>query len=82
MEHQLRVAQQEPDLTVQGQYAKNLAEQVEQITHTAQGVRRALASTSAPAGGADLKDLTRSLEIEAAMLANWSKTYTDLGPDQ
>lgn len=81
MEHQLLVAQQEPDPAVQSLYAKTLAGQVEQITQTARGVRNALASAAAPAGSADLKDLTRTLEIEATMLANWSKTYTDLGPD-
>lgn len=82
MEHQLLVAQQEPDLTVQGLYAKNLADQVEQITRTAKGVRNALASAAAPAGSAELQDLTRTLEIETTMLANWARTYTDLGPDQ
>ncbi|MBP2412472.1 hypothetical protein JOF48_001271 [Arthrobacter stackebrandtii] len=82
MEHQLLVAQQEPDLAIQGVYAKNLAGQVEQITQTATGVRKALASAAAPAGDSDLQDLTRSLEIEATMLKNWSKTYTDLGNDQ
>lgn len=81
MEHQLLVAQQEPDAAVQGLYAKTLAGQVEQITQTARGVRNALASAAAPSGSADLKDLTRTLEIEATMLKNWSKTYTDLGND-
>lgn len=82
MEHQLLVAQQEPDLAIQGAYAKNLSGQVEQITQTAKGVRSALASAASPAGGSDLQDLTRTLEIEATMLKNWSKTYTDLGNDQ
>ncbi len=82
MEHQLLVAQQEPDPAVQGVYAKNLAGQVEQITQTAKGVRNALASAAAPTEHADLKDLSRTLEIEAAMLSNWSKTYTELGGDQ
>ncbi|MET4002294.1 hypothetical protein ABIB48_001003 [Arthrobacter sp. UYCu511] len=82
MEHQLLVAQREPDPAVQALYAKTLAGQVEQITLTAKGVRNALASAAAPAGSADLGDLTRTLEIEATMLANWSKTYTDLGPEQ
>lgn len=82
MEHQLLVAQQEPDPTVQSLYAKTLGVQVEQITQTAKGLRNALASAAAPAGDVDLKDLTRTLEIEAAMLKKWSKTYTDLGTDQ
>lgn len=82
IERQLLVAQQEPEPAVQALYAKTLAGQVEQITQTATGVRNALASTAAPACGDDLKDLTRTLEIEATMLANWSKTYTDLGPGQ
>ena len=81
MEHQLVVAQREPDPAVQSLYAKTLGVQVEQITQTARGVRNALASAAAPAGEVDLKDLTRTLEIEAAMLKNWSKTYTDLGQD-
>ncbi|MHA7268580.1 hypothetical protein [Arthrobacter sp. HLT1-20] len=81
MEHQLLVAQQEPDPAVQSLYAKTLGVQVEQITQTAKGVRNALASAAAPAGDVDLKDLTRTLEIEAAMLKNWSTTYTDLGKD-
>lgn len=81
MEHQLLVAQQEPDPAVQGLYAKTLGTQVEQITQTAKGVRNALASAAAPTGDVDLKDLTRTLEIEAAMLKNWSATYTDLGKD-
>ncbi len=81
MEHQLLVAQQEPDPAVQGLYAKTIAGQVEQITLTATGVRNALASAAAPSGNADLKDLTRKLEIEAAMLKNWSTTYTELGND-
>lgn len=79
VEHQLLVAQQEPDASIQAVYAKTLGVQVEQITKTATGVRNALASTGAPAGSADLKDLTRTLEIEATMLKNWSKTYTELG---
>lgn len=79
VEHQLLVAQQEPDASIQAVYAKTLGVQVEQITQTATGVRNALASTGAPAGSADLKDLTRTLEIEATMLKNWSKTYTELG---
>ncbi|MDJ0311878.1 hypothetical protein [Arthrobacter sp. H35-D1] len=82
MEHQLLVAQQEPDPAVQSLYAKTLGVQVEQITQTAKGLRNALASAAAPAGDVDLKDLTRTLEIEAAMLKKWSKTYTDLGTDQ
>lgn len=82
MEHQLLVAQQEPDPAVQSLYAKTLGVQVEQITQTATGVRNALASATAPSGDVDLKDLTRTLEIEAAMLKKWSKTYTDLGTDQ
>lgn len=81
MEHQLLVAQQEPDPAVQGLYAKTLGVHVEQITQTAKGVRNALASAAAPTGDVDLKDLTRTLEIEAAMLKNWSTTYTDLGKD-
>lgn len=81
MEHHLLVAQQEPDPSVQSLYAKTLGVQVKQITHTATGVRNALASAAAPAGDVDLKDLTRTLEIEAAMLQKWSKTYTDLGSD-
>ncbi|MFQ4148631.1 hypothetical protein AAGW05_08040 [Arthrobacter sp. LAPM80] len=81
MEHQLLVAQQEPDRAVQAVYAKTLGVQVEQVTQTATGVRNALASAAAPAGDVDLKDLTRTLEIEAAMLKNWSRTYTDLGHD-
>jgi hypothetical protein len=81
MEHQLVVAQQEPDPAVQALYAKTLGVQVEQINQTARGVRNALASAAAPAGDVDMKDLTRTLEIEAAMLRNWSKTYTDLGKD-
>ena len=81
MEHQLLVAQQEPDPAVQGLYAKTLAGQVEQVTLTATGVRNALASAAAPSGTVDLRDLTRKLEIEAAMLKNWSATYTDLGND-
>lgn len=79
VEHQLLVAQQEPDTSIQAVYAKTLGVQVEQITQTATGVRNALASTGAPAGSTDLKDLTRTLEIEATMLKNWSKTYTQLG---
>lgn len=81
MEHQLLVAQQEPDPAVQGLYSKTLGVQVEQITQTAKGVRNALASAAAPTGDVDLKDLTRTLEIEATMLKNWSATYTDLGKD-
>ena len=81
MEHHLLVAQQEPDPSVQSLYAKTLGVQVKQITQTATGVRNALASAAAPAGDVDLKDLTRTLEIEAAMLQKWSKTYTDLGSD-
>lgn len=81
MEHQLLVAQQEPDPAVQSLYAKTLGTQVEQITQTAKGVRNALASAAAPTGNVDLRDLTRTLEIEAAMLKNWSTTYTDLGKD-
>ena len=81
MEHHLLVAQQEPDRAVQSHYAKTLSVQVKQITQTATGVRNALASAAAPTGDVDLKDLTRTLEIEAAMLKKWSKTYTDLGTD-
>lgn len=81
MEHQLIVAQQEPEPAVQALYAKTLSVQVEQITQTARGVRNALASAGAPTAEVDLKDLTRTLEIEASMLKNWSKTYTDLGED-
>ncbi len=81
MDHQLLVAQQEPDRAVQSLYAKTLGVQVEQITQTALGVRNALASAAAPAGDVDMKDLTRTLEIEATMLKNWSTTYTDLGQD-
>lgn len=81
MEHQLVVAQHEPDLAVQALYAKTLGVQIEQITQTAKGVRNALASAAAPRGDVELKDLTRTLEIEATMLKNWSKTYTDLGTD-
>lgn len=81
MEHQLLVAQQEPDPAVQGLYAKTLGVQVEHITETATGVRNALASAAAPASDVDLKDLTRTLEIEATMLKKWSTTYTDLGKD-
>lgn len=81
MENQLVVAQQEPDPAVQSLYAKTLGGQVEQVTQTAKGVRNALASAAAPSGDVDLKDLTRTLEIEATMLKNWSTTYTDLGKD-
>ncbi len=81
MEHHLLVAQQEPDPAVQSLYAKTLSVQVKQITQTATGVRNALASAAAPTGDVDLRDLTRTLEIEAAMLKKWSKTYTDLGTD-
>lgn len=81
MAHHLQVAQQEPDLKIQGVYAKNLAAQVEQITQTAAGVRKALAGAAASTDRADMAELTRSLEIEAKMLENWSKTYTDLAGD-
>lgn len=79
VEHQLLVAQQEPDPAVQALYTKTLGVQVDQITQTAAGIRNALASAAGPTGTADLKDLTRTLEIEATMLQNWSKTYTELG---
>ena len=81
MEHQLLVAQQEPDPAVQSLYAQTLGSQVEQIAETATGVRNALASAAASAGDIDVKDLTRTLEVEADMLQKWSKTYTDLGTD-
>lgn len=81
MEHQLLVAQQEPDPTVQAQYAKTLGSQVQQIAQTATGVRNALAGAAASTGDVDVKDLTRTLEIEAAMLKKWSATYNDLGMD-
>jgi len=79
VDSQLAVAQQDPDPAVQGVYSKTLSVQVEQITHTATGIRNALASAAAPAVDVDLKDLTRTLEIEATMLKNWSATYTGLG---
>lgn len=81
MDHHLAVAAQEPDSAVQGLYAKTLGAQVEQITQTATGVRNALAGAAASTNRADMADLTRSLEIEAKMLENWSKTYTDLAGD-
>lgn len=77
--HQLLVAQQEPDPAVQAIYAKTLGVQVDQITQTATGVRNALANATSHTGGADLKELTRTLEVEATMLQNWSRTYTELG---
>ena len=79
LEHQLLVAQKEPDPAVQAAYAKTLGGQVEQITRTSAGVRNALAAAAAPMTDVDVRDLTRTLEIEAAMLKNWSATYTDLG---
>ncbi|WP_104086242.1 hypothetical protein [Arthrobacter sp. GMC3] len=79
VESQLLVAQQDPDPAVQSVYSKTLSVQVEQITHTATGIRNALASAASPVVDVDLKDLTRTLEIEATMLKNWSATYTDLG---
>lgn len=79
VDSQLLVAQQDPDPAVRGVYAKTLSVQAEQITHTATGIRNALASAAAPAVDVDLKDLTRTLEIEATMLKNWSATYTGLG---
>ncbi len=79
LEHQLLVAQQEPDPAVQAAYASTLGGQVEQVAQTSTGIRRALAAAAAPMTDVDLKDLTRTLEIEAAMLKNWSATYTDLG---
>lgn len=79
VDNQLHVAQQDPDPAVQGVYSKTLGVQVEQITHTATGIRNALAGAAAAMTDVDLKDLTRTLEIEATMLKNWSATYTDLG---
>lgn len=79
LENQLLVAQQDPDPAVQAVYAKTLSVQAEQVTHTATGIRNALASASGPIADVDFKDLTRTLEIEATMLKNWSTTYTDLG---
>lgn len=79
VETQLQVAQADPDPAVQGIYAKTLGTQVGQITQTAQGIRNALASAATPMADVDLADLTRTLEIEATMLKNWSSTYTDLG---
>lgn len=79
LETQMMVAQQDPDRAVQAAYAKTLGAQLEQVTHTATGIRNALASAASPLTDADLKDLTRTLEIEATMLKNWSKTYTELG---
>lgn len=82
VENQLLVAQNDPDPAIQGAYAKTLGAQVEQITRTANGIRSALASTAAPMSDTDLSDLSRTLEIEATMLKNWSTTYTQLGHNE
>jgi hypothetical protein len=79
LENQLAVAQREPDPAVQAAYAKTLGGQVEQVAQTSKGIRSALAAAAAPMTDVDVKDLTRTLEIEATMLKNWSTTYTDLG---
>lgn len=79
LEHQLLVAQKEPDPAVQAAYAQTLGGQAEQVIQTSAGIRSALAAAAAPMTDVDVKDLTRTLEIEAAMLKNWSATYTDLG---
>lgn len=79
LETQLLVAQKDPDPAVQGAYVKTLGAQIEQLIHTSTGIRNALATASSPVSDADMKDLSRSLEIEATMLKNWSATYTQLG---
>lgn len=79
LENQLLVAQKDPDPTIQNAYVKTLGAQVEQVTHTATGIRNALAQAASPVTDSELKDVTRTLEVEATMLKNWSKTYTDLG---
>ncbi|GAA4655574.1 hypothetical protein [Arthrobacter cryoconiti] len=78
LETQLLVAQRDPDPAVQAVYAKTLGVQVEQVAGTATGIRNALASAASPMSEVDLSDLTRTLEIEATMLKNWSATYTGL----
>ena len=82
VESQLLVAQQDPDPAIQKAYAKTLGAQVEQITRTANGIRNALATAATPMADSDLNDLSRTLEIEATMLKNWSTTYTQLGHDK
>ncbi|NVM93587.1 hypothetical protein [Arthrobacter wenxiniae] len=79
LENQLLVAQREPDPAVQAAYAQTLGGQVAQVIQTSTGIRSALAAAAAPMTDVDVKDLTRTLEIEATMLKNWSATYTDLG---
>jgi hypothetical protein len=78
VDRQLAVAQKDPDPAIRRVYTETLGVQVEQILSTSTGVRTALARSAQPLAVVGLSELTQRLDVEAAMLANWSATFTRL----
>nr|MBW4094774.1 hypothetical protein [Acidobacteriota bacterium] len=79
LDGQLKVAQKDPDPRIREVYAQTLGVHVQQILETSTGVRKALAASAQPIVAVGLGELTRKLDVETAMLANWSRTYQQLG---